>query len=73
MNGIQYLTDERGRRVAVQIDLRKHGSLWEDIQDTIVANARRKEKSVSLDEVIISACHAERLLAMLARYSWLGS
>ena len=27
MNGIQYVTDEKGRKVAVQIDLKKHREL----------------------------------------------
>jgi hypothetical protein len=31
MNGIQFVTDEKGRKVAVQIDLKKHRELWEDI------------------------------------------
>jgi hypothetical protein len=31
MTGIQFLTDEKGRKVAVQIDLRKCGALWEDL------------------------------------------
>ena len=39
MTGIQFLTDEKGRRVAVQIDLRKHRSLWEDFYDSAVAQA----------------------------------
>ncbi len=30
MPGIRFLTDEKGRKVAVQIDLRKHGAIWED-------------------------------------------
>jgi hypothetical protein len=33
MTGIQFLTDKKGRKVAVQIDLRKHGALWEDFYD----------------------------------------
>lgn len=61
MTGIQYVTDERGRRVAVQIDLRKHRALWEDIQDALVANARRKERSVSLEAVKASLVKRGRL------------
>jgi hypothetical protein len=30
MNGIQFVSNARGEKVAVQIDLRKHGELWED-------------------------------------------
>jgi hypothetical protein len=29
MQGIRYVTDEHGERVAVQIDLKKHGEIWE--------------------------------------------
>jgi hypothetical protein len=33
MTGINYVTDERGRKIAVQIDLKEHGALWEDFWD----------------------------------------
>ena len=51
MTGIHFLTDEEGRRVAVQIDLRKHKSLWEDFYDGLVSEERRKEKGISFDTV----------------------
>jgi hypothetical protein len=51
MTGIQFVTDEKGRRVAVQIDLRKHKALWEDVQDGLVSQTRRREKSVPFSEV----------------------
>ena len=47
--GIRYVTDERGNKLAVQIDLSKHRAVWEDFQDVLVAESRRGEKSVSLD------------------------
>jgi hypothetical protein len=47
MTGIQFVTDDKGRRVAVQIDLRKHGAAWEDFWDGLVAESRRKEKTSS--------------------------
>ena len=31
MEGIQFLTNDKGERVAVQIDLRKHAEIWEDV------------------------------------------
>jgi hypothetical protein len=31
MEGIQFLTNDKGERVAVQIDLRKHADVWEDV------------------------------------------
>jgi hypothetical protein len=30
MTGIQFLTDEKGRKTAAVIDLKKHGALWEE-------------------------------------------
>jgi hypothetical protein len=51
MTGIQYLTDDKGRKVAVQIDLKKHRALWEDIEDVLVSRSRRHEKRIPLDKV----------------------
>jgi hypothetical protein len=51
MTGIQFLTDEKGRKVAVQIDLRKHRALWEDFYDGLVSEQRRKEKGVPFEAV----------------------
>ena len=46
MTGIQFVTDKKGRRIAVQIDLRKHREVWEDFWDGLVAESRRKEKGI---------------------------
>jgi hypothetical protein len=51
MTGIQFLTDEKGRKVAVQIDLRKHGAVWKDFYDGLITERRRKEKGVPLRSV----------------------
>jgi hypothetical protein len=51
MNGVQFVTDDKGRRVAVQIDLKKHGELWQDIEDLFVSRSRRNEKRIPLDKV----------------------
>jgi hypothetical protein len=51
LSGIRYLTDEKGERVAVQIDLKKHGPLWEDFREGVIAESRRREKSVPLATV----------------------
>jgi hypothetical protein len=45
MTGIQFVTNEKGKRVAVMIDLQTHAALWEDIEDSLVSESRRKEKS----------------------------
>jgi hypothetical protein len=46
MTGIQFVTDEKGRKVGVLIDLKKHGAIWEDFRDGMISESRRKEKSV---------------------------
>ncbi len=51
MTGIQYVTDEQGRKVAVQIDLKRYRELWEDIEDVLVSRSRKNEKRVPLDKV----------------------
>lgn len=51
MTGIQYLTDEKGQKVAVQIDLRKHRAIWEDFYDGLVSEQRRREKGIPLETV----------------------
>jgi hypothetical protein len=51
MNGIQFVTDEKGHKVAVQIDLKRHKALWEDIEDVLVSRARRHEKGIPLAQV----------------------
>jgi hypothetical protein len=51
MSGIQFVTDAQGRRVAVQIDLKKHRELWEDIEDLLVSRSRRSEKRIPLSKV----------------------
>ncbi|MFZ3214022.1 MAG: hypothetical protein WA188_21140 [Terriglobales bacterium] len=51
MTGIQYVMDDKGRKVAVQIDLKKHRQLWQDIEDVLVSRSRRHEKRIPLDKV----------------------
>ena len=51
MDGINFLVDESGRKTAVLIDLRIHGSLWEDFYDTMLADARKEEPRESLENV----------------------
>jgi len=51
MEGIQFLTNEKGERVAVQIDLRKHADIWEDVYDSLTARKRSREPRESLDSV----------------------
>ena len=50
MSGIQFVTDDKGRKTAVLIDLKKHGALWEDFWDGLVSESRRHEKTVPYQE-----------------------
>ena len=50
MTGIHFVIDEKGRRVAVQIDLKKHGALWEDFREGLVSESRRKEKGIPYEQ-----------------------
>jgi len=51
MQGINYVTNEEGKRVAVMIDLKKHGELWEDFYDGLTAKKRKDEPRESLESV----------------------
>ena len=51
MEGIQFVTNDKGEKVAVQIDLRKYGELWEDVYDSLTARKRAKEPRESLEAV----------------------
>jgi hypothetical protein len=51
MSGIQFMTDSRGQKTAVVLDLRRHRKLWEDFFDTATAESRAREPRESLDSV----------------------
>ncbi len=46
MNGVHFVTDDKGRRVAVQIDLKKHPTILQDLSDGLISESRRNEKSI---------------------------
>ena len=51
MKGIHYLTDDKNRKIAVQIDLKKYGQQWEDFYDSIIAESRKDEETVPWEKV----------------------
>lgn len=61
MEGIHYVTDEHNERVAVQIDLKRYHSIWEDFYDRLLVESRANEEAVSLDD-FVKELNAERLL-----------
>jgi hypothetical protein len=51
MKGVQYVVNRKGEPQAVLIDLKKNRRLWEDFQDLMVLQKRRREPRVSLEDV----------------------
>jgi hypothetical protein len=51
MTGIQFVTDDKGRKTAVLIDLKTHGALWEDFWDGLISESRRPEKGIPIGKV----------------------
>jgi hypothetical protein len=61
MTGIQFITDEKGRKTAAVIDLKKHKALWEDIEDVLVSRSRRHEKRIPWEEAKVDLIKSGRL------------
>jgi hypothetical protein len=51
MTGIQFVNDAKGRKVAVQIDLKKYGAVLEDCWDGLISESRRREKGIPLEKI----------------------
>ena len=50
MTGIQFVTDEKGRKVAVQIDLKRYGARLQEFWDGLISESRRDEKGIPYEE-----------------------
>jgi hypothetical protein len=51
MEGVSFVTNPRGKKIAVQLDLNKYGEIWEDIYDSLTARERAHEPKSTLEEV----------------------
>ncbi len=51
MTGVQFIVDSQGQKTAVLIDLKRYGSLWEDIYDNMLAKKRENEPRETLQSV----------------------
>ena len=51
MSGISFMIDESGEKTAAVIDLRRHGRVWEDFYDVLLAESRAQEPRESLESV----------------------
>jgi hypothetical protein len=61
MTGIQFVTDDKGRKVAVQIDLKRYGTLLEDFWEGLISQARRHEKGIPLEKIKADLIRSGRL------------
>ena len=48
MTGINFVINEKGKKSAVVIDLKRYGKLWEDFYDAITVKQRKNEPSETL-------------------------
>ncbi len=51
LTGIRFVIDEKGRKLAVQIDLKNHGPRLEDIWDGLISESRCKDKRIPLEKI----------------------
>jgi hypothetical protein len=51
MKGISFVTNDENKKVAVLIDLKEHGDLWEDFYDGLIAEQRKDDDLISLDQL----------------------
>lgn len=49
--GVQFVTDENGRKLAVQIDLKRYGAVLEDFLDGLISESRRRGKGIPLERI----------------------
>jgi len=51
MKGINFVTNDENKKVAVLIDLKEHGDLWEDFYDGLIAEQRKDDDLISLEQL----------------------
>jgi hypothetical protein len=51
MTGINFVINDKGKKSAVVIDLKKYGKLWEDFYDAIKVKQRKNEPRETLQMV----------------------
>ena len=51
MEGILYVTDDNNKKKFVQIDLEKYGEMWAEFYDVLIAESRKNDERIPLEEV----------------------
>ena len=52
MTGIRYITNEKGQKTDLIINLKEHGEIVEDLLDALTAEERRGEDTIPFEELI---------------------
>ncbi len=52
MTGIRYITDDKGKKTDLIINLEEHGQIVEDLLDALLIEERRTEDSIPFDEFV---------------------
>lgn len=61
MKGISFITNDENKKVAVLIDLKEHGDLWEDFYDGLIAEQRKNDEVISFDQLKLELKNEGRL------------
>jgi hypothetical protein len=51
IEGVRFIVDSQGKKTGAVVNLKKHGSLWEDIYDNWLAQKRKHEPRETLQFV----------------------
>ena len=52
MEGINFVTDENNKRIAVQLSYDVYGEFLEDLIDGLIAESRKNEESVPFEQAL---------------------
>lgn len=52
MTGIRYITNEKGQKTDLIINLKEHGQIVEDLLDALLIEERKSEDSILFDEFV---------------------
>jgi len=51
LKGMKFITNQKGKKIALQISLQSWPSIAEDIEDILVSDKRKSEKKISLSKM----------------------
>lgn len=52
MTGIRYITNDKGQKTDLIINLKEHGQIVEDLLDALLIEERKSEDSIPFDEFV---------------------